>query len=564
MSTGKLYQMIEITVFRKKTGALSKRIELDADGVPRSDGSACKMKEGEARRIKLNGVAALAELIGQMPSEEALALGRLRANLPDNVKVILKKDLNGSTPLNVIARTSDFLQFAAGAPALMLLDHDCKGQPREVAQQLKRLDGFWKAVVSVVPELANAARVSRLSTSAGLYHRRTQERLKKASGKHVYLAVKDGGDIERALKTLHDRLWLAGLGYFVVGAIGQLLDRSIIDAAVYGPERLVFEGAPILVPPVAQDENKRRPSVHDGEMIDSLVAISPLTDEEQARVAQLKAVAREKLKPQAAVHRKGWAKKRAARGDISVEEAERIAVDATERHILREDFELVFDDLGVRTVAEVLAAPDDYVEMSLADPLEGVAYGRGKAKVYRLPDRRLMINSYAHGGIKYRLAGQGVGLDDFYAYLQQHNYFYAPTREPWPASSVNSSVPPVPLLDAKGQPILNAKGKPLVIPANEWLDKHSSVVQITWAPGYPMLIENSLIDVGGGWVHRNAVSCFNLYRSWPPALQHALKIHTSISPPAATNHRFQAAKNSRFDDVCRFLISATTLNNHMF
>ena len=43
----------------------------------------------------------------------------------------------------------------------------------------------------------------------------------------------------------------------------------------------------------------------------------------------------------------------------------------------------------------------------------------------------------------------------------------------------------------------------------------SPVEQITWAPGLPMLIENRLIDEGG-WITRNAVRCFNLYR--PPEL----------------------------------------------
>ena len=39
----------------------------------------------------------------------------------------------------------------------------------------------------------------------------------------------DGGDTERFLKTLHDRCWLAGLGWHLIGKAGQLLDRSIID-----------------------------------------------------------------------------------------------------------------------------------------------------------------------------------------------------------------------------------------------------------------------------------------------------------------------------------------------
>jgi hypothetical protein len=41
---------------------------------------------------------------------------------------------------------------------------------------------------------------------------------------------------------------------------------------------------------------------------------------------------------------------------------------------------------------------------------------------------------------------EGVELTDFHAYMPQHNYLYAPTREPWPASSVNARIAPVPIL----------------------------------------------------------------------------------------------------------------------
>ena len=502
---------VEITVFRKKHGVLSKRISLSNESNIKSDGSECRMTEGSARRVKLNSVAALADLIEEMPSEEALALGQLRAELPDKVSVILARDLNGKILADVIARTTEYLRFEPGAPTYMLLDHDLKGQPREVADELKELGGFWNAIIKVVPEIAKAARVTRRSTSAGLYHRKTDEWLGTTAGQHVYIAVKDGSDIKRALETLRDRLWLSGLGYYVVGAGGQLLDRAIIDAGVFGPERLVFEGAPILVPPVAQDKDARQPQAHAGETVDTLAAIPPLSDDERTRVSQLKAAARERLKPEAAVTRKTWAKKFAASHGLSEEEAEKIATDAA-NYILQPEFELEFDELGQCTVREVLADPENYVGQTLADPLEGIAYGRGKAKVFRQADARVMINSFAHGGIKYQLAGQGVTRDDFYAYMERHNYLFAPTRELWPASSVNDRIPPVPLFDEAGQPILDQRGQQKFIPASVWLAQHRPVEQITWAPGKPMLIEDRLIDEGG-WITRNGVRCFNLYRA---------------------------------------------------
>jgi hypothetical protein len=470
------------------------------------------MAEGEARRVKLNGVDSLAALIEDMRTNEALVLGRLRADLPDRVNVVLARELNGEKGSDVIARTGEYLLFAPGAAAYLLLDYDKKGQSAEVSAKLKEAGGFWEAVTAAIPTLGTAAHVRRQSTSAGLYNQETERWLRRKAGEHIYIAVKDGADIERALKTLHERLWLAGLGYYVVGAAGQLLDRSIIDAAVYGPERLVFEGAPVLVPPVAQDEDERRPEAHDGDIIDTVEAIPPLSDEEKARLAELKAVARERLKPEVAGARKAWAKEFAARHGLSEEAAEKIAADAT-RYKLQPEYELVFDEYGRCTVADVLADPDKYTGETLADPLEGVTYGRGKAKAFRRADGQLMINSFAHGGIKYALIGQGVGLDDFYAYMEKHNYIYAPTRAPWPGSSVDARIPPVPLLDAKGLPVLDEKDKPKTIPASLWLDRNRPVEQITWVPGLPMLIKDRLLT-DGGWMQRPAVQGLNLYR--PP------------------------------------------------
>ena len=51
-----------------------------------------------------------------------------------------------------------------------------------------------------------------------------------------------GADSERFLRALHDRCWLAGLGWMMVSASGALLERSIVDRMVGGAERLVLIG----------------------------------------------------------------------------------------------------------------------------------------------------------------------------------------------------------------------------------------------------------------------------------------------------------------------------------
>lgn len=96
-------------------------------------------------------------------------------------------------------------------------------------------------------------------------------------------------------------------------------------------------------------------------------------------------------------------------------------------------------------------------------------------------------------------------LADFRAFMPDHRYIFIPTRDHWPASSVDSRIDWI--LDSAGNKI-----KP-----SRWLDKNVPVEQMTWAPGMPMLIENKIIDAGG-WIERDGCTCFNLYRE--PTLNH--------------------------------------------
>lgn len=108
-----------------------------------------------------------------------------------------------------------------------------------------------------------------------------------------------------------------------------------------------------------------------------------------------------------------------------------------------------------------------------------------------------------------------VKLEDFHAYMPMHNYIWALTGDMWPAPSVNARIPKVPLFDAHRRPVLDDEGKPKKIAAATWLDQNRPVEQMTWAPGMPVLIQDSLI-AEGGWVRHPGARCFNLYK--PPSL----------------------------------------------
>jgi len=112
----------------------------------------------------------------------------------------------------------------------------------------------------------------------------------------------------------------------------------------------------------------------------------------------------------------------------------------------------------------------------------------------------------------------GVNLDNFFSVMSKigAKYMFAPCREFWPANSVNARIPPVVLRDANGQPLVDSNGKIIKLPANKWLDKFRPIEVLTWAPGFPMQIQDRLISMGG-WIERQGVSCFNLYR--PPRIK---------------------------------------------
>jgi hypothetical protein len=85
----------EITVFAKANGPLTKHIAL-RDGKITNDSSCCRMANGSARRVKIESVQALADLINNLAPNQALALGRLKDGVPDGAKVVTRDSIAGA------------------------------------------------------------------------------------------------------------------------------------------------------------------------------------------------------------------------------------------------------------------------------------------------------------------------------------------------------------------------------------------------------------------------------------------------------------------------------------
>jgi hypothetical protein len=82
-----------------------------------------------------------------------------------------------------------------------------------------------------------------------------------------------------------------------------------------------------------------------------------------------------------------------------------------------------------------------------------------------------------------------ASFDDFHAFLPQRKFWYVPTRDLWPAETINSIL---------------GKG------AATDLDINKPTHGVTWAPGKPTIIKDLLIHKSG-WVSKKGANTFNLY-----------------------------------------------------
>lgn len=96
-----------------------------------------------------------------------------------------------------------------------------------------------------------------------------------------------------------------------------------------------------------------------------------------------------------------------------------------------------------------------------------------------------------------------ITVDDFSAYMPQHNYIFRPTGELWTAAGVNARIPPIVDMGGKTK-------------ANIWIDRNAPVEQMTWWPGAGFDIRDRLV-MEGGWIDKPGATVFNLYR--PPTIK---------------------------------------------
>ena len=387
---------LEIGVIRAIKGSVQKRI-LNVDGKPVKDSAHnLGIAQGRARKESVNGLYGLAELLKGLRSNESLTLGTHGRELPVTVLTREKSKESNSKGNHTISRTLD--NYSWPEQHAVLLDHDPEpGQPELNA------DEFWKALIDCVPELASIGRLVTVSTSSAIYDKATGECLKPATGHHTYLAVR--GDIEKLKRLLEVRTWLNGKGFHKLATPNAqngtqaILKRTLIDLTVFSPERLVYEAGAIL--PDEWEQRRPAPVVHDGAILD-IATLPNITPEEQALfdalVKQSWDAADCDRKSRLVVHIKkenpgikpSQAKKQATK-----------LITAADRGTLDKDHALYLSNGQIITAGEI--GPEHH-GLTLHDPQEPTYRGgRGDvAKIFCAEPGSWTINSFAHGGCKYR------------------------------------------------------------------------------------------------------------------------------------------------------------------
>lgn len=382
---------------------LSKSFRLDAAGqLEKTTGGA--LARGKVVTINLDSISDFADLLSMMSTSQALAYG---LSPYKKATVLSKKKMETYTGEDaVISRTQDYFTYPA-SPGILMLDYDPPKDKKPLSKQelLERL-------YSICEEIKHAPHVVAASASSFIYNGDLQ--LKGESGWRVFVLVSDAKDIPRAGKTLFKRSWIKGHGYIKISTAGSMLSRSLIDDAVFQPERLDFVAGAACVKPLTQ--KRPAPEVFNPEAppMETSTALPSLSQKEKKQFEAAVHKAKIRVESKAGEVRKQWIVQRTNQVFLAlpIEEQtdERRTTllaefnSAISCEYLNASFILQTEDGDLVTVEQLLDNPSQWHGQRFADPLEPTYHNDNRIawanlKAYREP----YIYSHAHGGRLFKL-----------------------------------------------------------------------------------------------------------------------------------------------------------------
>lgn len=304
-------------------------------------------------------------------------------------------------PPGAITRTGDHFKFRTG-PGVMMIDHDGPA-PGVAPLTAPQLVG---QLIAACPALAHAPLLARPSASAGVYLAGAASDNPQAGRWRLYLPVSNASKIPEAGERLGRLLQASGHAWAVVGKSGQIMQRTLVDLAVWRPERLDFAASPVCGPGIQRTPPQSLIFNESAEWFDlDRITTTETTD---AAAAAMVAYARASVRAEAEARRAHWieqnAPRIAARTGRSVDDVREAYQSAIEGGELPPWFELLLQGGEVVTVAEVVRRWPEHEGQRLCDPMEPDRHD-GDDRIALFYERAGVPWIYSHddGGIRYCL-----------------------------------------------------------------------------------------------------------------------------------------------------------------
>jgi hypothetical protein len=315
--------------------------------------SAASIYEGHAERVVISNLTELRDLIGRLQPRQALCFGVAKRQ---RARLLTQETLRSGSYPDAIARDRDHFSFRQALPGILMLDCDSReGWPPRGWQEIDEI------IAEIIPAWHQTQRLWRASSSAYLY-RRDETQLIGMGGWRCYVVVDDASAIPSLGAFIYQRLWEGGHGYIVVSESGQALDRSLIDASVWQPERVDFAAEPV----VEGDVIRRAPEpvlLEGAPFLATAGLTAALTLAEWRASSVTLHKAKDNAKPECLKVRKAFVAKRfealkQERPKTSEKRLQTLFDRAADHHILSSGFVLHRPDGTSITVGEVLTDPE--------------------------------------------------------------------------------------------------------------------------------------------------------------------------------------------------------------
>lgn len=368
---------------------LSKRVYLDESGKLQKVAAAA-LSEGDFVVNDVKDLNEFAVHLGNTASHQAFTYGIPKSSTG---RITTKARANSSG--GAVPRDRKHFDWPPG-PGILMIDDD-SGQPFADFIQLLRDN---------VPCLKDVDMLLRPSSSSMIYNSETGEEVQGLLNRRAYVVVSSAKSIPEVGKHIDDHLWLAGFGHFKVSASGGLLERNLVDTAVWTPEHLDFVGGAICTPPLAQHKLVTTFSHSTSRMVDT--ALLPLLSHGQLElITQRKNIERVAKSSAAATARQAYVAARTTEMVVHGGNASAVKnaiLSALEKSELGPDFVIHHASGKSMTIRDLLAQPQAYHGTRCSDPLEPTYRNDPRvAYISLLNGHTPYIYSHAHGGVRYML-----------------------------------------------------------------------------------------------------------------------------------------------------------------